>query len=557
MLRRWGDGLAVVLPVAVAALVTTIVVSGFAARVSAPFDLEWMEGGQLGHAWRLGEGLPLFVPPSPDWVPFVYPPGYPAVVAALGEVFGLSPPLGRVVSIAGTLGAAMAAFHLVHREGRSLLMAFVAAATFLGTWPQAGAFYDIVRSDGLFLGLLGGAVALAFDGRRGTALAAGLLLAAAIPVKHSALPFVLPVALAVGACRGSREAWITVAVALGPPALLAAWWQVRSDGAFLDYLVRVPLTHPMLEDRVWPGLPRDVGAALPIATAVPALWWVARAVDRGRVPPWLASFGPVFLGMIAAWWGTSVARGADRTPGLPAGLAFFAAGAVVGALLLRAVAALRTRDRRIEPHAIAWAALLGTALSVAGAMRAHNGGYLNVLAPLFWVLAVLFGLALARMRERSLKTSHRLAVAFVAAAQLGWAASRIDRPSLDPIAADEAAWERLVEAARRVDGPVWSPYAAWLPVAAGQKPSAHMMGFWDLDYEGTPFPEHRAILQDAIRERRWSLVIGSTAWFPYDLEEGYRKGEVIEKDRASCPKTGWDACADRLMMPKGQARSAP
>jgi len=553
MLRRWSDVLAMLLPVAAAAVVVTIVFLGFAARVGAPFDLEWMEGGQLVHAWRLAEGLPLFVPPSPDWVPFVYPPGYPAVVAALGEVVGVSMPLGRVVSIAGTLAAAAAAFHLVHRVGGSLVFAFVAAATFLGTWPQAGAFYDIVRADGLFLGLLGGALALAFDGRRGTAVAAGLLLATAIAVKHSALPFVVPVALAVGSVRGAREAWTAVAIALVPPALLASLWQVRSDGAFLAYLVDVPLTHPMLWNRVWPGLPRDLGVALPIAAVVPAVWLVMRGGASGAAPAWLASFVPAFLGMGAAWWGTAVAPRAGDDSALPAGLAFFAIGAALGALVVSGGAAVGSRAARWGPSGVTWAVLVGVALAVAAVMRAHNGGYLNVLAPLFWVVAVAFALVLARMWAAARRPSHRWAAALLATAQLGWAATHIDRPSLEPIAADRAAWERLVEAARRTKGAVWSPYAAWIPHDAGKRPSAHMMGFWDLDFAGTPFPEHEEAAREAIRDHRWSLVIGSSAFFPYDLDAGYRKGEVFEKDRALCPKTGWKACADRLLVPKGRA----
>lgn len=550
MLRRWGDVFAMLLPVAAAAVVIVIVLLGFAARLGAPFDLEWMEGGQLVHAWRLAEGLPLFVPPSADWVPFVYPPGYPAVVAALGEVVGVSMPLGRVVSIGGTIAAAAAAFHLVHRVGGSRLFALVAAATFLGTWPQAGAFYDIVRADGLYLGLLGGAFALAFDGRKGTGIAAGLLLAAAIPVKHSALPFVVPIALAVASHRGAREAWRTAAAALIPPALLALWWQVRSDGAFLDYLVDVPLTHPLIRSRVWPGLPRDLGAALPIGAVVPAVWLVMRGVAGGAAPAWLASFVPAFFGMGAAWWGTAVApRGSDVAP-IPAGLAYFALGAAAGALLVGGGAAVGSRAARWGAAGITWAALVGTTLAVAGVMRAHNGGYLNVLAPLYWVVAVVFALVLARMWDAARRPSHRFAAALLATAQLVWAASHIDRQALEPIARDRAAWERLVEAARRTNGEVWSPYAAWIPHDAGKRPSAHTMGFWDLDHEGTPFPEHEAIVPDAIRDHRWSLVIGSSAFFPYDLEQHYRKGEVFEQDRALCPKTGWEACADRLLLPR-------
>ncbi|MEQ1572124.1 MAG: hypothetical protein ABMA64_41230, partial [Myxococcota bacterium] len=79
---------------------------GMVGRWSYPFDLEWMEGGMLAHAWRVSHGLALYPSPGPEWIPFVYPPGYPALLAALSVVAPLDYPLGRAVSIAATLTAA-------------------------------------------------------------------------------------------------------------------------------------------------------------------------------------------------------------------------------------------------------------------------------------------------------------------------------------------------------------------------------------------------------------------------------------------------------------------
>ena len=62
----------------------------FALRLGYPLDLEWMEGGVLTHALRLSKGQPLYAEPSVDFVSFLYTPLYPAVLAALSKVFGLS-----------------------------------------------------------------------------------------------------------------------------------------------------------------------------------------------------------------------------------------------------------------------------------------------------------------------------------------------------------------------------------------------------------------------------------------------------------------------------------
>src|SRR5712691_1385298 len=70
----------------------------FARRLAYPYDLEWMEGGMLVHAWRLMHGETIYPAPSVDFIPYLYTPGYPALLAGLGKVFGLGYALGRAVS---------------------------------------------------------------------------------------------------------------------------------------------------------------------------------------------------------------------------------------------------------------------------------------------------------------------------------------------------------------------------------------------------------------------------------------------------------------------------
>ena len=72
-------------------------------RLDYPYDLEWMEGGMLIHALRLSEGLGIYVVPSSDFIPYIYPPLYPTVLAALSEVWTLDYWMGRGISILGTL----------------------------------------------------------------------------------------------------------------------------------------------------------------------------------------------------------------------------------------------------------------------------------------------------------------------------------------------------------------------------------------------------------------------------------------------------------------------
>ena len=71
----------------------------FAGRAGFPLDLEWMEGGMLIHAQRLAAGQGIYVKPTLDFVPYLYTPLYPALLALLSFVLPLGYLLGRVVSL--------------------------------------------------------------------------------------------------------------------------------------------------------------------------------------------------------------------------------------------------------------------------------------------------------------------------------------------------------------------------------------------------------------------------------------------------------------------------
>jgi hypothetical protein len=127
----------------------------FLLRLTYPLDLEWMEGGTLTHALRLARGEPLYAQPSVDFVSFLYTPLYPAALAALSKVFGLSYVLGRTVSVLAFSGALVVLVTAVRGVARfwqsEELKPVAATAGLLGAaavclaFPFCGAFYDLVR----------------------------------------------------------------------------------------------------------------------------------------------------------------------------------------------------------------------------------------------------------------------------------------------------------------------------------------------------------------------------------------------------------------------------
>ena len=82
-------------------------------RVAYPFSLEWMEGGSLVQVSRILNGKLIYVRPSFDFIPQIYPPLYFYVSALVSEILGNSFLPLRFVSILATLGTILLIFVFV------------------------------------------------------------------------------------------------------------------------------------------------------------------------------------------------------------------------------------------------------------------------------------------------------------------------------------------------------------------------------------------------------------------------------------------------------------
>ncbi len=510
----------------------------WAGRVPYAYDLEWMEGGMLAHGWRMRQELPLYPEPGPDWAPYIYPPGYPAIVAGLGSFVPLHPALGRVVSLLGTAMAALSLAHVLRRRGASIGWAFGLTACFVGTYPASGAFFDLVRPDGVSIGLVGLSVALALDGRRGTSTAAGLVLASAFLVKHNAAAFGVP--LFVGLLlRHRRDAFSFALASLGPALSMVGYLHWRTGGRFLVYLLEVPASHPSIWARFWPGTVQELGAALAVLTSAGALWLVLDLAKRSRLPVPLTTVLPVGLGMGAVSTAGFVAASPEVGDSLLlAGVAAFGVGALAGWALLRGVG---LRRRPVSPDDVLVVGVLLTAFVMAGVMRAHNGGYLNVHLPLFWAACLAFGWVTAGAEGP---------VRWAVPAQLLLAIGGGLTLDLMPTPKAREAGDQLVEALRGGEGPVLSPFAAWLPTYAGHPPSVHYMALWDLDYEGGPFEHHLDEVREAVEAQRWPQAVRATRAFPYGLDKAYEPRGQVDVGDVMQPATGWGVGPKAVLQPR-------
>jgi hypothetical protein len=529
------------LPTLLALWIIGSVLLTFLGRLSYPYDLEWMEGGVLAHAWRVSHGLPLYVQPGPDFIPMIYPPGYPTLLATLGSLFGLSHTLGRAVSIAGTLAACAAMLWSSHRHLREPWLGLLGVAVFLGMYESSGAFYDLVRPDGLALGLLTWAIVLGLEDDDKQIKRAGLLLFGAFVFKHNTAALGFAMTFGIWARLGLRSALLFVAWSAIPGLLLTLAMDLGSSGRFTTWLLAVPRSHPMVHDRGMPGAFREMASALPVACVAVALWVLHRTPrESERLPQPLVTVTSSLVAVVAIWTLQEMpkVKGIQAPEYLPAMLTYASVGLTLAAGAWWVLGA--ALDRRVN-GTLFYAAGIGlSAWFTCSVMRAHHGGFLNVYMFLHWTMA--YGLVVAA-REALREVEGWRGVAIAAAAftlQLGHTASNLDLDRLVPTEADRAAGDELVAYLRECEGPVLSPFNPWLAAQAGHDPGYHLIAMWDIRFPAGPFHADVEHTLDGVTDRYYGTIVDASDSAGLGISKAYKQDRAFEfGGNVFMPKTGW------------------
>lgn len=282
----------------------------FALRLTFPLELEWMEDGALQQALRLQRGEPIYGPPNPAYVPYLYTPLYSILLAGLGVVSPLGFVLGRLVSIGAVLATCFGLWRIVRFEGKPLPHRAAAVGLFLSSYVFCYRWLDLARIDATFIALVVWALALLREGaqsRRKLALA-GLLMALAFWTKQTAFVFVLASG-AVGLLVAPRRLWIyvlVIAVVAGGGVLVG---NAATDGWLWTYIYELHQSHAFNEERfrvkTW-GMFAHAAPFMVVFGGVLvvelARAWM-RLAARGEIDPvaeFRAGRGPIYWGVVAA-----------------------------------------------------------------------------------------------------------------------------------------------------------------------------------------------------------------------------------------------------------------
>jgi hypothetical protein len=468
-------------------------------RMGYPFDLEWMEGSIVEHVQRVLDGKPIYASPSVEFVPYLYNPLYYYASALAAKLLGNGYFTLRLVSFCCTLALFATLYDLVARETKSRISAGLAMGVLAATFGLNGQWFDLARTDALFMALLlGSAWCVRFAERKRGLLVGAALFCLAFLAKQMALPSLLALALGAWALRGFRRSlWFTVPAVLltGGSVLCMNLW---TGGWYWYYAFMVPFGHTTSGRE-----------------ALFLDFWRVETLAQLPVPT-LA-----FVVLLC-----SPQRGARRGPWLF--YVLFCSCQVIATYLI----------------------------------RTHAGSYLNDLIPAHVALCVAFGLVLAAGFERakdlgqSLLERATIIGGIVAAVQL--AALMYDPRAMLPSAADRQAGMAFVERIREVPGEVFIPQHPNYARLAGKSAHAAFQAVSDmLLLEADPFgakPTFYRAFHEAFASHRFSTIVldHRDRWFFVDdLQEYYRPAGVtwFEQPDVFFPITGGPCRPDWVYVP--------
>jgi hypothetical protein len=229
--------------------------------------------------------------------------------------------------------------------------------------------------------------------------------------------------------------------------------------------------------------------------------------------------------------------------------------------ILAACYYLSTSLRRARTDFYAWFLIALGALAVSFLSRIKQGGYENVLMPIYAVLVILLGLGAHQLLEvihaqgESLRKPGLVSVYVAMTLQFLLFAYQ---PGLQlPREGDSQAGQRLLSLIGRVPGPVYVPGHGYLTKMAGKESFAHYSAIWDV-MRGSQAKEGRAMLRNsisqAIAKQSFGAILLDGDWrYLDDVEQYYQKaGSVFssQEHEAFLPVTGMRTRPVEIWLPK-------
>lgn len=262
--RGWEDYLVWgLVALAMAFAVAVFCVMGL--RISFPYHLELNETMAWELTDRVFQGKAVYVKPSVEFTPVLYPPVYLHLAAGLFKLFGASFRILRLISIFATCGSVVLIFREVKLRTRHWKYGIIAVGLFIASYQRSGFWMDLGRIDSLWVFFLLLSFSLLPKSAGKGPLAVFLVVyLTALFTKQTTLFFAPAFGLALFWAAPSGG-WGRVATFVGSQLACLILLHLGTSGWFTFYCFKVPGGHGIYAQRFeefWQNAAVPAGLAL-------------------------------------------------------------------------------------------------------------------------------------------------------------------------------------------------------------------------------------------------------------------------------------------------------
>ena len=462
-----------------------------ALRITYPFELEWMEGAIVDHVIRVLEGHPLYVEPSLEFIPFIYPPLYYYIAALFSKIVGVGFFAPRLVSYLSALFCFYFIFMIVRKKTGSVLWGVVSAGLFAATYPVAGDWFDIARVDMLALLLTLAPIYLVFCRERtGTAFWAGLLVALAFFTKQTMILIAAPLALHY--LIHNRKKFVifsatVLVISLGGTLLL----DFLHDGWYTYYLFNLPAGQEIYNYRYTTFWTDDLLPYLSVGVFL-ALVYIFK-------PPY-KNYPRERLGFVTV-------------------------------LIVLLIISLMGRI-----HSAGWINVLVPAL-----------------AGISLTVGLLTGEFFSKIYKNLSGRNFTMGIILIAAVtyQLGWL--YYNPADCIPDRSDREAGEKLFEKLKPFEGNIIFPWHGYYPRMAGGGSWAHMMAYQDVRRAGdtSNADKYYTAAKEAVKNKIFTAIVTEKLWPKDEVLKYYRiYDRTFDDSEVFFPVTGFQVRPKFILIPQ-------
>lgn len=279
-------------------------------RLFYPYELEWTEGGMFDVSYRILHRLPIYIKPTIDYVPLMYPPGFYLLGSFLIILFGEHLWSLRLISFISSIISGILIFEVIRKITKSPFFSFLGASIFFGAFKITGFWYDLARVDSLFIMLVLLSLYLLVCWENALSIiASSLVLSFAFFTKQSGIFFIT--ATIIWLFFFLRKRLPLFLLILIPMCLsITLILDHLSDGWYLYWVYKLPKYQPLLKHKLILFFKSDILKGLPVLCGMGIIWIFLFILKRKRDNLFNSKF-LIFLFLLSSFIVSLLGRGIE------------------------------------------------------------------------------------------------------------------------------------------------------------------------------------------------------------------------------------------------------